>query len=87
VPNIKSQSKRVLTNEKARQRNVATRSRLRTLVRTFREALASGDRDAAKAALQDACRAYDKAVTAGVVHKSNAANHKANLAKRFNAAS
>ena len=86
MPNIKSQKKRVLTNEKARQRNVATRSRLRTLARSFREAMESGDREAAKKALEAACRAYDKAAESGVLHKNNAANHKSKLAKQFNAA-
>ena len=84
MANIKSQKKRIKTNEIARQRNVATRSRLRTLKRVFNEALQAGDRDAAEKALKDVCRAYDKAVTAGVLHKNNAANHKAKLAKQFN---
>lgn len=84
MPNIKSQAKRVLTNEKARQRNVAIRSRLKTLARTFREALAAGDADAAKAAFDQTSRAYDKAVSQGVVHKNNAANHKSKLAKQLN---
>lgn len=86
MANIKSQKKRILTNEKARQRNLATRSRLRTLARTFRESLAGGDRAAAETALRAACRAYDKAAAEGVVHKNNAANHKARLVKLFNAA-
>jgi small subunit ribosomal protein S20 len=86
MANIKSQQKRILTNEKARQRNVATRSRLKTLARKFRETLASGDLAAAEKALLDACRAYDKAAAAGVLHKNNAANHKSSLWARFNAA-
>lgn len=86
MANIKSQQKRIKTNELARQRNVAVRSRLKTLARTFREALAAGDREAAEKALRAACRAYDKAAQAGVIHKNNAANHKASLTKRFHAA-
>lgn len=85
MANIKSQKKRILTNEKARQRNVAVRSRLRTLARRFDEALAAGDREVAEKTLRAACRAYDKAAEAGVLHKNNAANHKAKLWKRFNA--
>lgn len=84
MANIKSQKKRILTNEKSRLANQAVRSRLRTSARRFREALASGDRVAAEAALLAACKAYDKAASAGVVHRNNAANHKSRLWKKFN---
>ena len=86
MANIKSQKKRILTNEKARLRNQATRSRLRTLSRKFREALTAGDRASAEAALQAACRAYDKAASDGVIHANNAANHKRKLQKLLNSA-
>ena len=86
VANIKSQKKRILTNEKARQRNQSTRSQLRTYGRRFREALTAGDREAAETALLAACRAYDKAAAAGVIHKNNAANHKSRMRKLFNSA-
>ena len=39
MANIKSQKKRVLTNEKRRQRNQAIRSAVRTEIRKFREAV------------------------------------------------
>ena len=86
MANIKSQKKRILTNEKARQRNQGTISALKTQARKFREALASGDRAVAESALLSACRAYDKAAAQGVIHKNNAANHKSRLRKQFNAA-
>ncbi|MBI4729994.1 MAG: 30S ribosomal protein S20 [Acidobacteria bacterium] len=86
MANIKSQIKRNRQNEALRQRNLAVRSELRTFARRFREALASGDRAKAEAALQRACRAYDRAAAKGVVHKSNAANHKSRLSKAFNSA-
>lgn len=86
MANIKSQKKRILTNEKARVRNQATISALKTQARKFREALASGDRAVAETALLSACRAYDKAAAQGVIHKNNAANHKSRLRKQFNAA-
>ena len=84
MANIKSQKKRIKTNEAARVRNQAVRSRLKTLARRFKETLASGDRTAAEAALRSACRAYDKAAQSGVIHKNNAANHKRQLQKLFN---
>lgn len=86
MANIKSQKKRILTNEKARQRNQTVSSRLKTEARKFREALASGDRGAAEAALVAACQAYDKAAADGVIHKNNAANHKSRMRKLFNSA-
>ena len=86
MANIKSQIKRNRTNERARVRNVATRSKLRTNARRFREALKAGDREKAQVALREACRAYDQAAATGVIHANNAANHKAKLTKAFNAA-
>ena len=81
MANIKSQKKRNKTNEKARQRNKAYKSELRTWVRKFREAAASGDKAAATAALQQASKKLDKAVSKGVIHKNQAANKKSALAK------
>ncbi len=86
VANIKSQIKRNRPNERARERNVATRSKLRTTSRRFREALQAGDREKAQTALREALRAYDKAAASGVIHTNNAANHKSKLAKAFQAA-
>ena len=82
MANIKSQIKRIKTNEKARQRNVAVKSALKTAVRRFREAAAAGDAEAAATALQKAGRALDKAASKGVIHKNQAANRKSGLAKQ-----
>jgi small subunit ribosomal protein S20 len=82
VANIKSQLKRIKTNEKARQRNKAVKSSLKTAVRKFRTAAAAGDTDKATAALRDASRALDKAVSKGVIHKNNAANRKSAMARQ-----
>jgi len=82
VANIKSQKKRIKTNEKARQRNVAVKSALKTTVRRFRAAAESGDAAVAAAALQVAGRALDKAASKGVIHKNQAANRKSGMAKQ-----
>jgi len=82
VANIKSQIKRIRTNEKARLRNKAVRSDLKTHVRAFRAAAASGDKDTTAAALQAASRRLDKAVSKGVIHKNQAANRKSAMAKQ-----
>ena len=74
MANIKQQKKRVLTNEKRRQRNKSFRSATRTEIRKFREAVESGDKAAAEAQLRVASRKLDKAVTKGVFHRNSAAN-------------
>lgn len=84
MANIKSQKKRNITNEKARLRNKAVRSELRTEVKKVHAAIESGEKDAATAAMQQASRLYDKAVSKGVYTKNHAANHKSSLAKAVN---
>jgi small subunit ribosomal protein S20 len=82
VANIKSQKKRNITNEKARQRNVAVKSALKTAVRRVRTAVTAGDAEAATTALATAGKALDKAASKGVIHKNQAANRKSGLAKQ-----
>ena len=82
MANIKSQIKRVKTNEKARQRNKAVKSSVKTAIRKFREAAESGDADKAAELQRAAARALDKAAAKGVIHKNQAANRKSSLAKR-----
>lgn len=74
MANIKSQKKRVLTNEKAHKRNVAVKSALKTAIRATREAIAAGDKAAAEAAFAVAAKKLDKAAGRGVIHKNQAAN-------------
>lgn len=81
MANIKSQIKRIKTNEAARQRNQAVKSALKTSVRGFREAAAAGDVEKATAALQKASRDLDKATSKGVIHRRQAANRKSGMAK------
>ena len=85
VANIKSQKKRILTNEKSRLRNKAVKSALRTHVRKFREAAAAGDVDKAQELSRVACRALDKAASKGIIHRNNAARRKSRLAKKVGA--
>ena len=54
-------------------------------MRKFREAAATGDKDASEAALRQASKKLDKAVSKGVIHKNQAANKKAAMAKAHNA--
>jgi small subunit ribosomal protein S20 len=84
VANIKSQIKRIRTNEKARLRNKAVKSELKTFIRRVREAVAGGDKETATAALVVASTKLDKAVSKGVIHANQAANKKSALAKAVN---
>jgi len=81
VANIKSQKKRILTNENARLRNQSVKSALRTAVRGFREALDAGEKDKAAELLAKTNRKLDKAASKGVIHKNQAANKKSALAQ------
>ncbi|MDQ2625326.1 MAG: 30S ribosomal protein S20 [Actinomycetota bacterium] len=81
MANIKSQIKRIGTNEKSRLRNKAVKSDLKTYVRKVRESVAAGDKDAAAKALAAAGKKLDKAASKGVIHANQAANKKSALAK------
>ena len=85
MANIKSQIKRIRTNDAARLRNKSAKSTLRTAVRRVNEAVATGDAAKATAALVDAGRKLDKAASAGVIHKNQAANRKSALTKKVTA--
>ena len=85
MANIKSQKKRILTNEKARQRNVSVKSELKTALRAVDKAVAAGESEAAVVALRNASRKLDKAASKGVIHKNQAANRKSGIAARVKA--
>jgi small subunit ribosomal protein S20 len=85
VANIKSQIKRIKTNEAARLRNKSVKSSLKTAIRSFRTAAESGDKDKASTALLHASRQLDKAVSKGVIHANQAANKKSAMSQRTNA--
>ena len=82
MANIKSQIKRIRTNEAARVRNKSVRSSLKTAIRSFRELADSGDREAALVAMATASRQLDKAAGKGVIHANQAANKKSAMAQR-----
>ena len=80
MPNIKSAKKRVVIAEKARQQNVAARSKMRTLIKNVIKAVESGDKEAAKAAFAVAEPVLDRAACKGLAHTNKAARHKSKLA-------
>ena len=86
MANIKSQKKRNIQNEKRHQRNVATKSALKTSTKKVQAAAAAGDGEEATTAQLEAARALDKAASRGILHKKTAARRKSRLAKTANTA-
>lgn len=84
MANIKSQKKRIKTAEKARLRNRAIKSELKTATRAVRDAVAAGDAALAQETAQKANRLFDKAASKGVIHKNQAANRKSGISKLAN---
>ena len=84
MANIKSQKKRIITNEKARMRNRAVKSELKTATRHVKDAVAAGNGAEAYAAALAACRLMDKAASKGVIHKNQAANRKSGIMRLAN---
>ncbi len=83
MANIKSQIKRNRQNEKARLRNKSVKSALKTAVRKYHAAVASGDTAQAEVLVKQATRALDVAASKGVIHKNQAANRKSALASNY----
>ncbi|MGN0914742.1 MAG: 30S ribosomal protein S20 [Succinivibrio sp.] len=85
MPNIKSAKKRVVIAEKARQRNVAARSKMRTLIKNVIKAVQAGDKEAAKQAFAVAEPVLDRAAGKGLIHVNKAARHKSDLSAKIKA--
>ena len=85
MANIKSQKKRVITNEKRRIRNKEYRTALKTYIKRFNAAVIGDDDDLAQTEFRNAARALDKAVSKGILHRNNAANKKSSMANQLNA--
>ncbi|MTE00346.1 30S ribosomal protein S20 [Paracoccus sp. YIM 132242] len=87
MANTPQSKKRARQIERRTDINKARRSRIRTFIRKVEEAIASGNADAAKAALQAAQPELMRGVTKGVVHKNTASRKISRLAARVNALS
>ena len=81
VPNIKSQVKRVKTNEKSAEANKAIKSDLKTNVKKAAAAL-EANLDNKDAVLSDVFSTIDKAAAKGVISKNAASHKKSALAKK-----
>ena len=84
MANIKSQVKRIKTNEKARQRNASKKSAIRTAIKKVKVAVEAKDLAKAEELLKAAFRLIDKSVSDGVQHKNTAARQKAEISRLVN---
>lgn len=84
MANIKSQKKRIVTAEKARMRNKAVRSELKTAVKRVRGAVEANDAELAQAEANKAGKLLDKAASKGIIHKNQAAQRKSGVQKLVN---
>ncbi|MGI8901793.1 MAG: 30S ribosomal protein S20 [Nocardioides sp.] len=82
MANIKSQIKRNRQSDAAHERNKSVKSALKSAVRKFRETAETGDKEQAHTLATAASRKLDKAASAGVIHKNQAANKKSAISKK-----
>ena len=78
MPHHKSAAKRVGTNEKRRQRNIAATSRMKTAIKAVRSA---ETRTAGEAALKQTVAILDRTAAKGIIKRETASRHKSRLAK------
>ncbi len=79
MPTLRSSYKRLRQNRKARIRNRAARSLLRT---SIKKAQTATSREEAEALLPGAVSVIDRSVKKGVIHRNLAARYKSRLARR-----
>ncbi|HLH74679.1 MAG TPA: 30S ribosomal protein S20 [Chloroflexota bacterium] len=87
MANTKSALKAIRVSERRRRRNQPIRSGVKTAIRKARQAIATGNIEAATAATIAAASKLDKAVSKGVLHWRNAARRKSRLMRKLNQAS
>ncbi|MGB4392326.1 MAG: 30S ribosomal protein S20 [Bacillota bacterium] len=80
---MKSSIKDIERNRKRRMRNRAIKSRVRTYIRKFREAVESGDKQLAMEAYKAAQSQIDRAVSKGVLKRNTGSRYKSRLAARL----
>ena len=85
MANTKSAKKAARQTNRRTDVNKARRTRLRSTVRKVEEAIASGNKDAAAAALKEAEPVIVRTGQQGVVHRKTASRKVSRLAKRVGA--
>jgi len=85
MANHYSALKRARQTETKTTRNRANKSRLRGALRSLKQAITKGDKDAAQKAYRETVSVVDKGVQKGVLHKNTASRYKARLNARVKA--
>ncbi len=85
MANILSAKKRIRNTERRTAINRDRRSRIRTSIKNVEESIASGNKDAAQAALKAAQPEIMRGASKGVVHKNTAARKISRLSARIKA--
>jgi small subunit ribosomal protein S20 len=84
MPNTKSAERRVRNSERKRVRNVAQKSKVKTLEKSYLAAVKTGKKDEAAAALKAVVSAMDKAAKKGTIKKGTVDRKKSRLAIKLN---
>ena len=84
LPNIKSAKKRVKVTESKTMQNKMLKSALKTCMKKYEAALASGDKTSAAETYKVAVKKLDQAVAKGILHKNNAARKKSQYTVKLN---
>ncbi|WP_422444103.1 30S ribosomal protein S20 [Thermoanaerobacterium sp. DL9XJH110] len=85
MPNIASAKKKARQAKKRTLRNNLVKSKMKSAIKKFGEALKTGDAENIKTAMVNAIKIIDKAASKGVIHKNAAARKKSSLYKRLSA--
>ncbi|MFQ5803968.1 MAG: 30S ribosomal protein S20 [Candidatus Methylomirabilales bacterium] len=85
MANITSAEKRLRQANRRTLRNRAAKTRLRTSMKKVRQAVETGNREAAVAAFRAAVVVIDKTASKGIIHSRTAARYKSRLAHRLQA--
>ncbi len=81
MAHTKSARKRIRQNEKARLRNRAYRTRMKTYMKRV---LAATDRETAEEQLRKTVSLLDRLAAKGIIHRNQAANKKSRLVRYVN---
>ena len=80
----KSAEKREREEAKRRLINRAAKSKVRTAIKKFDQAVMKGDKETAEASLKESCKLLDSAASKGVMHKNTASRKKSRLTHAYN---
>ncbi len=79
MPNTRSAAKRLRQNAVRQQRNKATKSAMKTQIKTVMTAVAAGDLEKAETEFRSAAKKLDRAGAKGIIHRNTASRKKSRL--------